>query len=278
MIHVFAPAKLNLTLHVTGRRPDGYHDLDSLVVLLDYGDMLSLAPSDHWSLQVDGPFRAGVPVDDRNLITKAAQWLSAKVGRPLTAEVRLTKNLPPASGIGGGSSDAAATIKGLCQLYDLALPNPAELVALGADIPVCMGNGLMRMRGIGDKVSGVIADASFSVLMVNPRVAVSTPKVFAGLKNPENGPLTDYDQDNFFKWIASQRNDLQSPACAAEPIIETVLHAISKTQGARVTRMSGSGATCFGIFSDHAECHAAHEQIASEHPEWWTAIGRPIMT
>jgi 4-diphosphocytidyl-2-C-methyl-D-erythritol kinase len=275
MIHVFAPSKVNLALHVTRQRADGYHELDSVVVLLDCGDQITIEPNNTWVLCADGPFAAQVPLDQSNLITKAARWLENWSGRRIAAKITLTKYLPPASGIGGGSSDAAAAIKGLCQLMQMDLPPAADLAQLGADVPVCMGQGLMRMQGIGERITPYPNLPDMAVLLVNPGVHVPTPAVFRGLQSKTNPALTDQSGD-WFEWIASQRNDLEPPARLAEPVIDLVLECIRATDDVCVTRMSGSGATCFGIYRDHAACFAAREHVARAHPDWWTAIGRPI--
>ena len=277
MIKIFAPAKVNLALHVTGQRPDGYHMLDSIVVLLDCGDVVSVSAADVWSFTADGPFGADVPLDDRNLISKAARWLEGYVGRSLPAQVHLTKNLPASSGIGGGSSDAAAVIKGLCQLYNIDQPAAHDLVCLGSDLPVCMGQGVMRMRGIGEHIEQLETAASFSVLLVNPKIEVSTPAVFKRLSRKDNSEITEQNSD-FVTWLAALRNDLQSPAIELAPGIQDVLNALEKTNGLSFARMSGSGATCFALYPDAGDCADAAQQITKNHPKWWVSKGRPILS
>ncbi|GIT90073.1 4-diphosphocytidyl-2-C-methyl-D-erythritol kinase [Jannaschia pagri] len=256
----FAPAKVNLTLHVTGRRPDGYHLLDSLVVFADVGDRLSVAPGD--SLTVTGPFTTGVPTDDGNLVRRAL----AVVGQ--SRAVTLEKNLPHPAGIGGGSSDAAAVLRLVG-----AAPTDDQALALGADVPVCLRARAARMQGIGDRVTGLDLPPLHGVL-VNPGVAVPTGAVFAGLSSTSHpGHVVFPDLSNtcdVLSWIAAQRNDLEASARAIAPVIGEVLDRIAAT-GASVSRMSGSGATCFGLYP--SEARAAEAASRLDHPGWWV---RPV--
>ncbi|WP_372834971.1 4-(cytidine 5'-diphospho)-2-C-methyl-D-erythritol kinase, partial [Puniceibacterium confluentis] len=175
---VFAPAKVNLTLHVTGRRADGYHLLDSLVVFADIGDTVSVEASDRLSLAVDGPMAVGVPVDDSNLVLRAARFLNPERG----AAILLTKHLPAASGIGGGSSDAAATLRALSELW--GVPVPRDVLALGADLPVCMAPGAQRLAGVGDVLTPVPGLPDCDILLVKPGVSVATPQGVRALQDP----------------------------------------------------------------------------------------------
>lgn len=252
----FAPAKVNLTLHVTGRRADGYHLLDSLVAFADVGDHLTSAPGD--GLTVTGPFAAGVPVGDENLIRRALRLAGS--ARAIT----LDKQLPHPAGLGGGSSDAAAALR----LVGADLP-VGDLLALGADVPVCaIGRGA-RMRGIGDRVTPVSLPPLHAVL-VNPGLSVATPQVFAAFETPRNAGMDDLpgwaDTDALIDWLIAQRNDLEGPAITVAPDIVGVLGAIRAT-GAAVTRMSGSGATCFGLYPDVVVAKAAAKRL--DRPGWW---------
>ncbi len=263
-IEVFAPAKINLTLHVTGQRHDGYHLLDSLVMFADFGDFLTVSPADKTEITVSGPFAEGVPTDHRNLCWKAAELFGE------TVSIHLTKNLPHAAGIGGGSSDAAAVLNAMTRLFDR--PCAGQPVSLGADVPVCQVGQAVRMQGVGE----VLTPLRFSPLhavLVNPRVDVPTPIVFKGLErktNPEmtSLPMTGSASDRW-AWLADQRNDLEAPAIAAAPVIQEVLQDLSRLDAVRLVRMSGSGATCFGLFesSDLAETMA--HRLAEAHPDWW---------
>lgn len=261
---VFAPAKINLTLHVTGQRSDGYHLLDSLVVFADFGDRLRVTPASEMSITVTGPFAEGVPLDQRNLCWRAAELFGE------TVSIELEKNLPHAAGIGGGSSDAAAVISAMEQIFDRAIQG--DPLALGADVPVCAVGKAVRMQGIGDQL-GLCHFPPLCAVLVNPGVLVPTPLVFQGLTSKENpgmGALPQPDvPSDVWDWLVSQRNDLQAPAIAAQPVIGGVLEGLSGLAGVRLARMSGSGATCFGIF-EHAEfAKQAAQHIQKAHPDWW---------
>lgn len=276
-IDVFAPAKINLTLHVTGQRADGYHLLDSLVAFAPVGDRLVLTPGQGLSLTVEGPERAGVPSDGSNLVLKAAGLLGGAQG----AAIRLSKTLPPASGIGGGSSDAAATLRGLAALWSLPPERLAELApqitALGADVPMCLVPAPQRVQGIGEHLSPVTLPP-LPALLVNPRIEVSTPAVFRALASRTNRPMPETvpafpDAAACIDWLARQRNDLQPAAIATTPAIGDVLAALSALPGCRLARMSGSGATCFALFDTLEGAGVAQARLAERQPGWWIASG-----
>lgn len=257
---VFAPAKINLTLHVTGQRNDGYHLLDSLVVFADLGDRLWFTPQDHLSLKVTGPFADGVPADERNLVWKAAK----SVGH--TAAITLEKNLPHGAGIGGGSSDAAAVLRHFGKGENAAL--------LGADVPVCLAGRAQRMQGVGDELTGVLGLPALHAVLVHPGVHVPTPEVFKALKDNQNSamskvlpsPETTLD---FIDWLSSQRNDLEVPAVSAAPEIKSALDAINRCAGTMLSRMSGSGSTCFGLFENSTDAQQAARSIGTAQSHWW---------
>lgn len=258
-----APAKLNLTLHVTGRRPDGWHLLDSLVVFARLGD--EVAPGDSPGLTVDGPMAAGVPGGADNLVLRAAAL--AGVAAPA---LRLTKRLPAASGMGGGSSDAAATLRLLG-----ARPDTAALMRLGADLPVCMlAPQPCRMRGLGEDLRPVAGLPRLWLVLVNPGLPLSTPAVFAALDLHENPPMPDplprfAAAPALADWLSTQRNDLQAPACRIAPPVGQVLNALAAQPGCLLARMTGSGATCLGIFASRARRDAAARALSR--PGWFTA-------
>ncbi|MBL3573466.1 4-(cytidine 5'-diphospho)-2-C-methyl-D-erythritol kinase [Rhodovulum sulfidophilum] len=274
-VEAFAPAKINLTLHVTGQREDGYHLLDSLVVFADIGDRLTLDPAEDISLSVTGPRAEGVPVDGRNLVLKAAALFGAGQG----ARVRLDKRLPAAAGIGGGSSDAAAALRGLAALWGCDLPGAEAVLSLGADVPVCLAPGPVRMRGVGEEILPAPALPEFGILLVNPGVEVPTPAVFRGLARKTNAPMPDLpgwgSAAGLADWLAGQRNDLEPPARAEAPVIGEVLAAIAATPGCLLARMSGSGATCFGIYADRAAAERAAVLLHETRPDWWAEAGAP---
>ncbi|MGF1629895.1 MAG: 4-(cytidine 5'-diphospho)-2-C-methyl-D-erythritol kinase [Kiloniellaceae bacterium] len=269
-------AKINLTLQVTGRRANGYHELESLVAFADVGDRLQLEKSGALTLTVEGPFATALDGAGDNLVLRAAQVLAAHTGAPAGAVLTLTKNLPVASGIGGGSADAAATLRGLARLWRLDLP-PAELEALalslGADVPVCLRGGAAVMSGIGEVLQPVPALPPLWLLLVNPGVAVSTPAVFAErqgafsqVAEPRLPPL---GLAAFIDWLTVRGNDLEPPACRLAPAVAAVLADLNAMPDCLLARMSGSGATCFGLFENESAAHAAAAAVALQHRDWW---------
>ena len=273
----FAPAKVNLTLHVTGRRADGYHELDSLVAFAPVCDKVRVQDANVLSLTVEGPMAGGVPADMDNLVLQAASLFPDDPD----VSIVLEKHLPAASGIGGGSADAAATIRAMiarntmdeATLEDFA----ARVPKLGADVPMCLLSQSCRARGIGEKIEPVEMPP-LPALLVNPGVQVSTPDVFRALKTPDNAPMPD-DLPRFgdalalINWLNTNRNDLEAPAIEVAPIIGDVLLALRRTNGCQLARMSGSGATCFALFHDKDTALAAEQAIRMAHPNWWTAAG-----
>lgn len=270
-VEVFAPAKINLTLHVTGQRDDGYHLLDSYVCFADVGDRIAVEKASENTLTVTGPFAKNVPTGPENLVLKAAALLG------VTARVTLEKNLPAAAGIGGGSADAAAVIGALTELYNLPLPDRETVLKLGADVPVCLIGGQVRMRGIGDDLAIISSSRmSWPMVLVNPGVSVPTADVFKRLESKTNPPMPDEileeTYNEFPDWLGHQRNDLEAPAIASAPVIEDVLDALRAETGCRIARMSGSGATCFAIFDQDDQATAAVQAIRAAHPDWWVTV------
>ena len=277
-LYEFAPAKINLALHVTGRRQDGYHLLDSLVVFAALGDHLRAALASESQLRLDGPFGGEIPGDGDNLVLRAA-----KVQAPdLTAAFHLEKHLPPASGIGGGSSDAAAAVRLVARLDEQKRPLAYEALAkLGADIPVCLAAKPARMRGVGEDLSPLPTLPKAWLVLANPRVEVPTPAVFRALERRDNPPRPEVlpqwlDLWDFVDWLSLLRNDLEAPAIALEPVIAQTRAAIAAQEGCLLARMSGSGATCFGIFATEAEARAAEARLKGEHPLWWVGAGKML--
>lgn len=277
MITQFAPAKVNLALHVTGQRPDGYHLLDSLVVFAGIGDRVSVSSDDTLSLEVIGADIAEVPSDARNLVLKAARLFDEDKG----AKIVLEKNLPTASGIGGGSSDAAAALRALSTLWNLPLPSTDNVLRLGADLPVCMKPEPQRMRGIGEILDPAPALPRMHMVLANPRVGVTTPSVFGRMTNKINPPLEDIpanmDAAQLVHWLARQRNDLEVPAISGLPVIQDVLNALEDIPSCCLARMSGSGATCFGLFETAAQARLAEDTLRAEHQDWWVASGPMLL-
>lgn len=266
-----ARAKINLCLHVTGQRGDGYHLLDSVVGFAEYGDVLTFAPAEHVSLSINGPFADGLSGADDNLILKAARCFDRRSGQG--AAIQLEKNLPVASGIGGGSADAAAALLGLAELWKLPLPVPDKQLSLGADVPICVASKPLRMRGIGEQIEPLLLDQDHAMVLVNPNVSVSTPVVFKGLTEKNNAAVSGHPDTGWIKWLKKQRNDLEAPAIAHTPLIADVLDALSRTKPA-LCRMSGSGATCFGLYDSPKAAQDAAAELSSHNPDWWVQTTR----
>ena len=279
---VVAPAKINLFLQVLDRRADGYHRLDSLIAFAELGDCVEVAPADDLTLAVEGPFAPGLSAGEDNLVLRAARSLSAAAGgRVPGAAIRLSKNLPVASGIGGGSSDAAATLKALVALWQLDLGSAALArlgLALGADVPVCLLGRTARVAGIGDVLSSGVSLPPFGVVLANPVVPVPTAAVFKALSGRYSGeapemPATTSPRD-FAIWLARCGNDLAAPAREIAPNIGDVLEALGGTKDSLLARLSGSGATCFALYPDDRAAKAAAGDIKVAHPSWWVAATR----
>ncbi len=273
-----APAKVNLFLHVRGRRADGYHLLESLAVFPRIGDALEAEPAAGLSLSLDGAFAAGLSSGGDNLVLAAAERLSATTpGRP-GAALRLTKRLPIASGIGGGSADAAAALRLLARLWPgAARADLAGIAAgLGADVPVCLAGRPALMAGIGERLSPAPASPGFHLLLVNPMQPLSTAEVFGALAERENppgppAPAAFQDLGHLTAWLSRQRNDLEAPARRLRPAIGRALAALAWDSACRLARMSGSGATCFGVYETAAAAEAAAERLRAAEPGWWVA-------
>ena len=257
-IEAFAPAKINLTLHVTGQRHDGYHLLDSLVVFANVGDRIWIEPADEMSLEITGPFAQGVPADARNLVWKAAVLAGH------TAHIRLEKNLPHGAGIGGGSSDAGALLAALgCA--------DTGLCPWGLILPVCRLGQAARMSGIGDMVEPFLGGPSLFAVLVNSGVHVPTPQVFKALKNKDNPAMTGEFSTRdtaaaLIDWVSDQRNDLEAAAIACAPEIAGVLEVLRGQPNQKLVRMSGSGATCFALFETAADAQTAAAAIRLQNP------------
>jgi len=273
-----APAKINLYLHVTGRRDDGYHLLDSLVTFAGIGDTLIGVPADTLSLQVRGPFSAVLANEPDNLVLRAAQSLAMATGVSQGAALTLDKHLPVASGIGGGSADAAAALRLLSRLWHL--PEDAGLLSrlaarLGADIPVCLASRPARMSGIGDCLAPGPALPAGGLLLVNPGVAVATADVFrareGALSPPAVLPHGWETITAMANYLRTLNNDLQPVAVRLQPSIGRVLTALEASPGCQLARMSGSGATCFGLYPDASAAHHAADALPD--PKWWRWSG-----
>ena len=285
IVEALAPAKVNLTLHVTGRRQDGYHFLDMLVAFGPTADRLTFEPAGKLELEVTGPEARTVPQGEDNLILRAARLIAGDAG----AKITLEKNLPVMSGIGGGSSDAAATLRGLGLMLEktgqlggmdagsVLQPLAQDIIRLGADVPMCLLAQGCRAQGVGERLTFVKLPP-VACLLVNPRVPVGTPAVFRELNGAYGGTMPDAIPDfesaqAFIGFAAKHRNDLEAPASRLAPVIVNVLDELRGSDGCGLARMSGSGATCFALFEDAEKAKAAGIKIRASNPDWWMAGG-----
>lgn len=276
-----APAKINLSLKVLGRRSDRYHELQSLVVFADCGDVLTAEPADDLTLGIVGPFADALAGEGDNLVLQAANFLCDHLGMKQGARLTLEKNLPVASGIGGGSADAAAALRLLPKLWN-AHVEPSGLASLalclGADVPVCLDAAPALMWGKGELIARIEALPPFRLVLANPGVALSTAEVFKALDAPDMIEMQAGPQlpamkslDDLLAWLAAHGNDLEAPAMKLAPAVAETIAALKATPACRLARMSGSGATCFGIFADEADARAAAAELKRDHPQWWIA-------
>jgi len=273
-----APAKVNLTLRVIGRRADGYHDIESLVTFAELGDRLALTPGSELAVTVVGPGAGHTGADSENLVLKAARALAASIVDLRLGAFSLEKNIPVAAGLGGGSADAAAALRLLARAnnlaaHDLRLHEAAR--ATGADVPVCLDPRPRLVRGIGEILSEPLPMPRLCALLVNPGVALPTKLVFSGWKADRSQPtpsatMNDMpDTQHLLEWLAREANDLEPPALALAPAIADVLSALRGNASSRLARMSGSGATCFALFLSAAEAAAAARRLRAQFPQWW---------
>jgi 4-diphosphocytidyl-2-C-methyl-D-erythritol kinase len=272
-----APAKINLTLHVLGRRADGYHELESLVAFAGTGDDLRLEPGAGLGLQASGPTASLAGSGADNLVLKAARLLADRVEGLQLGIFHLTKRLPVAAGIGGGSSDAAAALRLLARLNGLPLSHPALREAArmtGADVPVCLEPSARMMRGAGEELGPPVNLPRLFAVLVNPRVPVETPAVFKALglqpgQALARGSHPAIERNTLIDRLQAARNDLEPPALHIQPLIGDALGLLRRTRGCRLARMSGSGATVFGLYDDCEAVAAAAKAVGRARPEWW---------
>lgn len=269
-----APAKINLALHVTGQRADGYHLLDTLVTFTEAGDVIRIRDAAQDSFHISGPYGDSLRQGDggSNLVLKARDRLRAKAaGAARPVALHLEKNLPVASGIGGGSADAAATLRGLCRHWNLT-PDIETLqeiaLSLGADVPMCLASRPLIARGIGEAITALPDMPAMALVLVNPLKGVATPEVFRRLASKDNPPLAPRGDKSWIDVIAQSRNDLEPPARAILAEIGEVSELLAET-GALVVRMSGSGATCFAIYISTDDAQAAAAHLRQQRPGWY---------
>ena len=276
---MLAAAKINLDLRITGRRDDGYHYLDSIVVFTDIGDEVFAEKSDELSLEISGPFASELKTKDDNLILKAAKTLCREANVEPTIKFRLIKNLPLSSGIGGGSSDAAATMKLVQDILNFEIDEKKlnELaLEIGADVPVCLKSKATHMCGIGDELNDIKLASDIHILLVNPGISVSTPEIFKqyALSNvpfDEKRPpfINQIHLPLMIDILKSSRNSLQHVACNIKNEISDVLIALGNTDGVLLSRMSGSGATCYSLYESFDQCAVAAKKISELNKKWW---------
>ena len=282
-VSVLAPAKINLFLHVGDKRSDNYHALESLVVFAEIGDRLEFAPAEDIALTLSGPFAAQTPKGGENLVLKAARALHEAAPQVPGVAITMEKTLPVAAGIGGGSADAAAALRGLNLFWGTNLPESKLLeiaAGLGSDVPACLLSRPCWMEGRGERVARTPALPSIATILVNPGVELSTKDVFGALNArtgtgaivpPSSNLQTLWD---VVAYLEDAENDLEAPACRLRPVIDEVLDALNEEPGCVLSQMSGSGATCFGLFDGKQFALGAAERIAQEHPHWWVRATR----
>ena len=283
-IQVKAPAKVNLYLHVTGLRDNGFHELDSLVVFAESHDLITFRPGAGITFSLSGPMSHILKkTNNDNIVLKAARALAKRVGtdRVRGVEIQLEKFLPVAAGIGGGSADAAATLKGLSKFWEVDIDKQEIMEiarSLGADVPVCFEGRSAFFSGIGENITPISNFPELSILLVNPGVEILTSRIFNERKGPYNEmerlKKIPKEKKNFFLEIKKRRNDLEPVACSIAPIIKQVLESISSNFGCRIARMSGSGSTCFGLFDDITYARKAALEVKHANPDWWVVAGK----
>ena len=275
-----APAKVNLTLRITGRRDDGYHTLESLIAFADLEDELSFEPGQSLGLEVAGPFAAACGPSAQNLVIRAAAALAERVLALKLGRFRLEKNIPAAAGLGGGSSDAAAALRLIAKANGIA-PDDARLLAAavssGADVPVCLDPRARIVSGIGEELSAPVVIPELPMVLVNPGLPLRTAQVFAhfDLRDMSKRPARGIPAERglALDWLSRHANDLTEAATAQLPVIDEILMALMAEPGCRVARMSGSGATCFGLFETQPGAQAAADKIRAAQPQWWVYAG-----
>ena len=281
----FAPAKVNLALHITGRRSDGYHQLESLVIFPNIFDRMSFESATHYSLNIDGPFKDGlISLNQQNHIIKKAieKFSETQRIKNRSVKIQLTKNLPLSSGIGGGSSNAAATLLALNQLWQCNLNQNALAkiaISIGADVPVCLTKKPSLITGIGENVSNLPRFPSGSIVLANSNIPLSSQKVFSKLIHAENYALPEIPENfsgfsNLIDWLSNTRNDLESVAIDLVPEIKTIKTMLTDQKNCVFERMSGSGTTCFGLFEKYDDALQAEQHLLEKFPNWWVKAGK----
>ena len=275
-ISVFAPAKINLYLHITAKRDDNYHFIESLIVFANCGDKITVTPSEKFGLQINGQFAPYIKPNDDNLVIKAAMLLAKASGIKPTGNIKLTKNLPIASGIGGGSADAAAALLALRKLWDVPISNEDMshlAIQLGADVAICLHGTASIVAGIGEKINPAPILPKFWLVLVNPNLLVPTAEVFAAYKDkfsiPQPINTQPKDLEELISLLSNRGNDLTVASISIAPVIKEVIEVLEATPNTVLSRLSGSGATCFAIFKTKSDAEAAARKLARKYPKWW---------
>lgn len=272
-----AYGKINLYLHVTGKRSDGYHLLDTLMVPVDFHDVITLSESDSFSLSVEGEFAGKLPSQKDNIVTRAVELLAKRAQKQTNLAIHIQKNIPIGAGMAGGSADAAATLRALNQFWQLgySLEELAETaIQVGADVPFCLYQHPAFVSGIGEVITPITEFPEMFAVLVNPRIHVDTPSVFqAGIqtmsgtvKKPATLPNTLAD---WIPFLQKQQNDLVENACLQAPVIPEIISLLQHTSDCLLAQMSGSGATCFGLFENHQQAQNVMSQLKRSYPQWW---------
>ena len=273
-INSFAAAKVNLALHVRGLKSNGYHELDSLVTFANIGDIIEVRPSNELKLTIEGPFADNVPKDADNIVIKAAKFLSPD-GK---AHINLIKNLPVEAGLGGGSADAAATLRSLSKLWNIPIPNTPEV--LGADVPICLLKETAIVQGIGEKITPISIPSNLHIVLIKPNIGLSTEEVFKNLKNKNNekmGTFKGTDSiEEFANHLNKLRNDLLKTSITLVPLLRDIINFLNVQNGNYYTQMSGSGTTCFGLFYDEVNAMRALSQAKIKLPDMWCKMVKLI--
>ena len=273
-INSFAAAKVNLALHVRGLKSNGYHELDSLVTFANIGDIIEVRPSNELKLTIEGPFADNVPKDTDNIVIKAAKFLLPD-GK---AHINLIKNLPVEAGLGGGSADAAATLRSLSKLWNIQIPKTPEV--LGADVPICLLKETAIVQGIGEKITPVSIPSNLHIVLIKPNIGLSTAKVFNNLKNKHNEKMCTFKGtdsiEEFANYLNKLRNDLLQTSITIVPLLRDIINFLNVQNGNYYTQMSGSGTTCFGLFDDEVSAMRALSQAKIKLPDMWCKMVKLI--
>jgi 4-diphosphocytidyl-2-C-methyl-D-erythritol kinase len=273
-INSFAAAKVNLALHVRGLKSNGYHELHSLVTFANIGDIIEVRPSNELKLTIEGPFADNVPKDTDNIVIKAAKFLLPD-GK---AHINLIKNLPVEAGLGGGSADAAATLRSLSKLWNIPIPKTPEV--LGADVPICLLKETAIVQGIGEKITPVSIPSNLHIVLIKPNIGLSTAKVFNNLKNKHNEKMCTFKGtdsiEEFANYLNKLRNDLLQTSITIVPLLRDIINFLNVQNGNYYTQMSGSGTTCFGLFDDEVSAIRALSQAKIKFPNMWCKMVKLI--